>query len=55
MCYVTQWGVGVSDFTGKKRYIGVWVNVISVMRRCPTMDRKITLLEWPHMMWPAWV
>ena len=35
--------VGVSDFTGKKLNVGVRVNVISVTRECPTMDRKITL------------
>ena len=31
-CYVTQMGVGVSDFLGKKRYEGVMFNVISVTR-----------------------
>ena len=32
MCYVTQMGVGVSDFLEKKRYEGVMFNVISVTR-----------------------
>ena len=31
-CYVTQMGVGVSDFLEKKRYEGVMFNVISVTR-----------------------
>ena len=31
-CYVTQMGVGVSDFPEKKRYEGVMSNVISVTR-----------------------
>ena len=47
--------VGVSDFTGKKRYRGVRVNVINVTRgwmgvQCPG---KYITLERPQ--WPAWV
>ena len=32
-CYVTQMGVGVSEFLEKKRYEGVMFNIISVTRR----------------------
>ena len=32
-CYVTQMGVGGLRFSGKKRYEGVMLNVISVTRR----------------------
>ena len=50
-CYVTQMGVGVVRFSGKKRYEGVRFNVISVTRGWvgvlfPGKKRYVTL-EWP--------
>ena len=46
--YVTQMGVGVSNFPGKKRYAGVRFNVISVTRgwvgvQFPEKKRYVTL------------
>ena len=59
-CYVTQMGVGGVKFSGKKRYEGVWFNVISVTRgwvgvQFPEKERYVVVLvadvgltlEWP--------
>ena len=51
-CYVTQMGVGVSDFLEKKCYEGVRFNVISVTRGWvggPICRKKrYVTLEWPQ-------
>ena len=43
-------GVGMSDFPEKKRYEGVWVNIISVKKEgvgFKYAGKRYVTLEWP--------